>query len=140
MSFEDLPSDWPDIPLADPTHIADVLDLFVSMQSRMDGVLLVLVCDSLHRPVQPILLHGIHSMPFADAYRLLPRWAEAIAGTAPGCPLLFALARRGGLSVTPDDRRWRRCIEETFRPIPCLGFHVVTPDGSRSVHDADAAA
>jgi hypothetical protein len=58
MSFEDLPSDWPDIPLAAPTHIADVLDLFVSMQTRLDGALLVLVCDSLRRPVQPILLHG----------------------------------------------------------------------------------
>lgn len=28
MSFKDLPPDWPDIPLTDPTHIANVLDIF----------------------------------------------------------------------------------------------------------------
>jgi len=140
MSFEDLSPDWPGIPLSDPTHIADVLDLFVGMQARMDGALLILVCDPLRRPVQPIMIDEIQRMPMADAYRHLPRWSDAIATSAPGCHLLFALARRGGLSITTTDRRWRRCVEETFSAIPCLGFHVVTPDGSRLVHDADVAA
>ncbi len=140
MSFRDLAPDWPDIPLIDPTHVADILDLFVNMQARMDGALLIMICDELRRPLQPIQIDEFEQMPLPDAYRVFPQMDESFARMAPGCSLLFALARRGGLTVTPADRRWRRCVEDTFQRMPLIGFHIVTPDGSRIVHDVDAAA
>lgn len=140
MSFKDLPRDWPGIPLTDSTHIADVLDLFVNQQARMDGALCILVCDPLRRPIQPIQLDGIQSAPPPDARRVLSQVAGTIEELAPGGCLLFARARRGGLSITADDQRWRQCVEESFTRMPIIGFHVITPDGSRVVHDMEAAA
>lgn len=140
MSFHDLPRDWPGIPLTDSTHIADVLDLFVNMQARMDGALCILVCDPLRRPLQPIQLDGIQAAPPGDAHFVLSQLADTIEDLAPGGCLLFARARQGGLSITADDQRWRWCVEESFTRMPIISFHVITPDGSRLVHDVEAAA
>ena len=75
MSFRDLPQDWPDIPLTDPTHTADVLDIFVSMKTRMNGGLLVLVCDPLRRPLQPVLVEDFGSRPPEDGDQALKNLA-----------------------------------------------------------------
>ena len=140
MSFEDLPRDWPDIPLTDPTHIADVLDIFVSMQARLDGSLLILVCDPLRCPVQPILVEDIERRPPDDSTHALGRMAATIADALPGATALCAIARRGGLSITADDRAWRTAITRAFADVPLIGVHVVTPDGSRLVHALGTAA
>lgn len=140
MSFKDLPSDWPDIPLTDPTHIANVLDIFVSMQTRRNGGLLVLVCDPLRCPVQPILVEDFDSRPPDDGEQALKNMASAIAEALPGATVLCAIARRGGLSITADDRAWRTAITRAFADVPLIGVHVVTPDGSRLVHPISAAA
>ena len=56
MSFDDLPDNWPELPLTDQRLLADVLDLVVSEQSRRDGALYVLLCDEQARLVQPIAI------------------------------------------------------------------------------------
>lgn len=141
MSFEDLPDDWPTMPLNDPGHIADILDLFVSLSARMNGALLILVCDDHRRPVQPIQIDGIQRLRPADAGDVFSQMALTIAEASPGATAMFALARRGGLSVTAIDQDWRRCLEESFLEyMPVIGCHVVTPNGSRIVHAMGAAA
>ncbi|MCB0904755.1 MAG: hypothetical protein KDC17_11260 [Actinobacteria bacterium] len=141
MSFRDLPQDWPDIPLTDPTHTADVLDIFVSMKTRMNGGLLVLVCDPLRRPLQPVLVEDFGSRPPEDGDQALKNLATSIAEAVPGATVLCAIARRGGLSITADDRAWRTAITRGFADhAPLIGVHVVTPDGSRPVHPLGAAA
>lgn len=141
MTFKDLPEDWPDIPLTDSDHIADVLDLFVDFRARYDGAILVLVCDGGRRPIQPIQIDDVEASPPAQAWEYLPRLATTIAQAHPGSTVLFAIARSGGLSIRAADRRWRQCLEESFKPyVTVIGTHVVTPDGSRNVHDAGEAA
>jgi hypothetical protein len=140
MSFKDLPPDWPDIPLTDPTHIANVLDIFVSMKTRMSGGLLVLVCDPLRCPMQPILVEDFGRRPPEDGDQALKNVATSIAQVLPGATVLCAIARRGGLSITADDRAWRTAITRAFADVPLIGVHVVTPDGSRLVHPISAAA
>ncbi|MEI2620238.1 MAG: hypothetical protein V9G09_05815 [Candidatus Nanopelagicales bacterium] len=135
MSFKDLPPDWPDIPLTDPTHIADVLDIFVSMKTRMNGGLLVLLCDPLRRPMQPILVEDFGRRPPEDGDQALKNMATSIAEVRP----------RGHGSVC--DRAPWRAEHHRRRPgvahrhhagvrghVPLIGVHVVTPDGSRLVH------
>ena len=56
MSFDDLPDNWPELPLTDQRLLADVLDLVVSEQSRRDGALYVLLCDENARLLQPIAI------------------------------------------------------------------------------------
>ncbi|MEZ5185731.1 MAG: hypothetical protein R2720_08300 [Candidatus Nanopelagicales bacterium] len=141
MSFEDLPDEWPAIPLQDPTHIADVLDLYVSMRARHEGALVVVVCDDQRRPVQPMQIDGVGRLPPPYAADHLARMAASLADAFPGATALFALARRGGLSVTAGDQAWRRCVEASFsEKLPVIGFHLVTPGGSRIVHTTGAAA
>jgi len=47
MTFQDLPADWPTMPLTDPRITDDVLDLVISVRDRDQGALHVLMCLSL---------------------------------------------------------------------------------------------
>lgn len=133
MSFEDLPEDWPSIPLTDPTHIADVLDIFVSLRARHRGALVVIICDEERRPVQPIEIDGVPTSPPAEATRFLGHLASTI-GDRPGWGALFAIARHRALQVTANDQAWRQAIETAFGGhAEVLGVHVVTRDGSLPV-------
>lgn len=140
MSFEDLPEDWPSIPLTDPTHIADVLDIYVSLRARQQGALVVVICDEQRRPVQPIEIDGVPACPPADATRFLHHLAITI-GDRPGCGALFAIARHRTLQATANDQAWRHAIETAFAGhAEVLGVHVVTRDGSLPVRSPGAAA
>lgn len=141
MSFEDLPDDWPQIPIGDPQHTADLLDLVVSMKSRFEGTVLILVCDPEHRPIQPIEIGGVGEPPEGDSLAALEIFASGVADHFPGGAVLLALARQGGLSITNRDRQWRACLEGAFKDrLTVLGTHLVTPAGSRLVHAVGRAA
>lgn len=131
MSFEDLPDDWPTIPLTDPDHIADVLDIFVALRDRWTGSVLVLVCDDQRRPVQPIIIGDIDRTRPAALLPALRRMAETIAAGNPKATVLCAVARRGPLRPTTTDHRWHRQFEAAFAgPVVLLGVHLITLDGS----------
>lgn len=130
MSFEDLPESWPTIPLTDPDHIANVLDLFVGLEARQTGALVLLICDEERRPLQPIQIDHISPRPPTDALSIYGRIAETI-GSRPGLGVLCAMARPRRLRVTADDQAWRRLLDAAFDGhAEVLGFHVVTLSGS----------
>jgi hypothetical protein len=141
MTFDDLPPDWPTRPLHDARLVADVLDLVVSEQARDDGALVVLCCDAADRLRTPVQIDAPEAgEPLASRATMLATLCEAVAGIEPDAGVLLAVARRGGLSVTADDRCWAEAaVAAAAGRVRLLGVHVVTPDGSRPV-PADRAA
>jgi hypothetical protein len=140
MSFRDLPENWPGIALSDPAHIANVLDIFVSMKARAQGAIMVLVCDDKGCPLQPIMIEDVAKNPEPDSVQLLRPMAETIAQARDGCQGLFAIARTGSVLPRSSDHAWRRVIEEAFSPsLGILGIHVITPHGSRDLREEVAA-
>ena len=141
MSFSDLPEDWPTIPLTDPTHVANVLDIFVSMEARAVGSLLLLVCDELRRPVQAIEVAEISRSPLPDSVEILRPIASTIADALPDATLLCAIARTGSLQPRRSDAAWGDCLHEAFADrIPIIGIHVVTPRGTLDLGLGERAA
>lgn len=142
MNFENLPADWPTIPLTDPDHIADVLDIFVSRSDRMVGSLLILICDDQHRPVQPMVINDIDAgRPGAD-HVPLGQIAQHITDLKPDATVLCAIARTGHARATKTDRRWARALERAFAGhLELIGVHVITLDGTSPITaEVDEAA
>ena len=141
MNFENQPENWTSIPLSDPDHIADVLDLFVGLSDRHAGSLVVIICDAQRRPIQPVAVNGISAMPPAEGVEFLERLARTVAECVPGGSVLCALARRRQLRVTMKDQAWRRCIEAAFAGhTELIGVHLVTCDGCIPIPALGAAA
>ncbi len=141
MNYDELPPQWPTIPLADPAHIANVLDLFVDQRARASGSLLILICDELHRPVQPLLIEALDDAPPADYLEVLGRMARTISQGNPRASVLCALARRDRLRVTTRDQTWRAVLEQSFAgEVEFLGVHLITTDGSIPIEDRHRAA
>ncbi len=141
MTFDDLPDDWPTRSITEPGLVADVLDLLVSDADRQTGALVLALCDSVGRLVQPVSIgemgDAIHTGEDSDA---LPTFLAAIGAIGPVASVLVAVARPGGLSITAGDRAWLAAAERACDGgIRLLGVHVVTPDGSREVPTARAA-
>jgi len=131
MNFENLPADWPTIPLTDPDHIADVLDIFVGVRDRTVGSLLILICDDQRRPVQPMIMNDIGAGAPRDAYVPLARIADGIAELKPDATVLCAVARPGRTQVTKTDRQWAQSVGRAFGGrLPVIGVHLVTLDGT----------
>ncbi len=136
MTFEDLPDNWPTLPLTEPQLLADVLDLVVGHHDRVDESFVVLACDSDVRLVQPCVI-GPDPGPcdpgtvraFLDALR------DGLVDVERGH------AHRGdgeGPRAHTDPRRPR--VDSRARALPIAGTgwtlssaHVVTLDGSRPI-------
>ena len=141
MTFQDLPDNWATIPLTDPTHVADVLDVFVDLQSRAAGSLLILICDDQRRPVQPILIESIDARRPQRARQFLAHLADMLDGSDTRPAVLCAIARRDGLRVTKHDSRWKRALEDAFEGrVDLLGVHLITFEGSVPIGELGAAA
>jgi len=142
MSFEQLPSDWPERPLTDAGLTADVLDLLISFADRRSGGLSILVCDDQARLLQPTLMtEPADSIPLADRPGVIDFWVDVVEHLEPNGGLLISIVRAKGLSVTDDDRAWcdiaaRSCAGR----ITLLGIHIVTFEGSRPVPIQSQAA
>ena len=139
MGFEDLPDDWTDRPLTEPQLLADVLDLTVSHRDRVQGAIGVLVCDADQRLLVPAVIGDLDDLaPDADRLEGLRNFVSAVIegmGSEAGpLGLHFSIARRYGLSITPDDVRWRdAAVAACAARVTLLGVHVVTVEGSRLV-------
>ena len=138
MGFEDLPDDWPDRPLTEPQLLADVLDLTASHRDRVQGAIGVLVCDADQRLLVPAVIGDLDDLaPDADRCEGLRNFVSAVLegmGEAGPLGMHFSIARRYGLSITPDDVRWRyAAVSACASRATLLGVHVVTVEGSRLV-------
>lgn len=131
MNFENLPADWPTIPLTDPDHIADVLDIFVGPSDRRVGSLLILICDEQRRPVQPVIINDIEAGVPGGDHLPLARIAEEVADHNPDSTVLCAVARPGRTRVTKTDRLWAQTLDRAFAGrLELLGVHLITLDGT----------
>lgn len=141
MSYKDLSEGWPDRPVTE--HVEDLLDLFVDMQARMSGALMILVCDERHVPVRPIMIHDVpKAMMSEELAEPLRRMAETIAEGFPGATALVAVARSGPATVTLRDRAWGASLVRAFEgQVELIGVHIVTPRGSCPIEaEAEEAA
>ena len=121
MTFEDLPSNWADMPLTDPALATNVVDLFLGERDRHADSLLLLLCDEHHRLVQPIVIDGMKWRCSA------PELAEATAfldqlDVVPGMIAAISSARPFTL---PLSRRWHRTLAGTAPRL--LHFYAATP-------------
>ena len=97
MSFDDLPDNWPELPLTDQRLLADVLDLVVSEQSRRDGALYVLLCDEHARLMQPMAIDLLEAPADPDARRqLMASVIDVTKHLGEKGSYVVAIARRGG--------------------------------------------
>ncbi|WP_427892561.1 hypothetical protein ACQHIV_06620 [Kribbella sp. GL6] len=132
MSFEQLPSTWPDQPLTDPALAANVVDLMVSFGDRARGTLAVLLCgaDALFRSTVIIELPASGPTPAELCETALGPIIEAVR-TAPGTAIVLALGRSGSGSPTDADDQWATAARDTCTTagIRLLGFYIATRDG-----------
>ncbi|WP_020390723.1 hypothetical protein [Kribbella catacumbae] len=130
MTFTDLPTNWPNLPLTDPARAADVVDLFVSAGDRRRGVLSALLCNA-----EAHFLAAIHLDLPEGASRSSPRYCgKALAPLIPALQvrpdgaLILALGRP---SADPaSDHDWTEAVARTCQAasIRLLAFYIATPD------------
>ena len=135
MTFQDLPKDIAQRPLTNEKLVADLLDLLIGEQDRHDGCLLIAMCDSESRLVQPIVITDMPSRPDVEVIEsAIAMVASSLSENDPDGAILVALGRRYGLSITADDHAWVRAVERGCdQRVRLLGVHVVTSEGSRPV-------
>jgi hypothetical protein len=143
MSFEDLPSDWPQRPVTDPTITADLLDLVVTGRDRAAGALGVLLCGRDERLLQPLVVEmpgyrlsaaerrrGFDNICAAFCHLGEPTGADEAELVNADLGILVALARSGSPLVTSGDLRWRDTAEQSCGRygVALLGTWLVTPE------------
>ncbi|HZX03207.1 hypothetical protein [Kribbella sp.] len=133
MSFQQLTIDWPDQPLTDPAHAANVVDLMVDIGDRYRGTFTVLLCHSDGRYRSTVIVElpppGQDS-PAKLCETALGPIVEAVR-TAPGTAVVLALGRSGPEGSTDADDQWAAAATETCAAagIRLLGFYIATRDG-----------
>ena len=142
MSFEDLPEDWAERPVTDPTITADVLDLVVRDADRVAGSVVAVVGNAAGRVVQPVVVElppeGVGPGEHRRFFDVVCLGIVSAAGSGDRGGILAAIARTGAPFVTGDDRQWhdaaRRSCED--HGVPLWGTWLVTRSVIRRVDDA----
>ena len=132
MSFEDLPTDWAQRPVTDPTITADLLDLVVGDRDRHEGAVGLLLCGPSGRLLQPVVVSAPRDDVLEDDRRrvfdvMAHALGEPPGGERPG--MLVALARPDYRHAARDDARWRDAASASCaeHDINLLGVWLVTP-------------
>lgn len=111
--------------------MADVVDLFVSEQSRHCGALYLLFCDEQNRVALPMVFDDVDvGQPEDCRERLVPILAM-VGQRLPGGSVVAALGRRGLPRVTAVDLEWMAGVRDACERVQTrlLGFYVAVPDG-----------
>ena len=138
MTFQDLPADWPTMPLTDPRITDDVLDLLVSGRDRDKGAIIVLMCDPADRLIQPCAVSDVDGdRAGLTQFEIIDPIAGALREIEPEGSILVAIARGRGLAITDDDRGWHQAAIDACRDsgVRLLGVHVVAHSGSARLPD-----
>lgn len=130
MTFEDLPPRASEIPLTDRRVAADVIDLIIGDTDRATGCVGLMICDSEHRGVQPLVLHDIPADADASGLAQLLRLILPLV-TDNGGSVLIGRGRPHGSAPDDVDRAWhQRAIDLCGEAgAPLLGFYLATADG-----------
>ncbi|GAA0599727.1 hypothetical protein HPO96_34885 [Kribbella sandramycini] len=157
MAFLDLTPTWTDRPLTDPSHAADVVDLFVSQGDRHRGTLVAILCDpdahfrasiSLELPGEFTHLTedldppaGCHANTRQLCFTAMDPVIPAVQ-TAPGTRLLLALGRPGPRTCPDLDTDWATAANAICRAadVPLLGFYIATANHIYQPTPASAVA
>ena len=130
MTFEDLPPRASKIPLSDRRVAADVIDLIIGDTDRATGCVGLMICDSEHRGLQPLVLHDIPADAEASGLAQLLKLVLPLVRENDGSVLIGRGRPRGRV---PDDvdRAWhQRTIDLCEEAgVPLLGFYLATGDG-----------
>ncbi len=126
MTYDDLPADWPQRPLIDPTLTADVVDLVVRETDRAEGCLGILLCNHEHRLVQPLTINDIDDVPAHERRRPFDLFMSGFGDRLGG--IVVAVGRPRG--YVPDDvaRGWHEAAIAASREhdVPLLGTYLAT--------------
>ncbi|MGZ5404948.1 MAG: hypothetical protein ACXWDL_09900 [Nocardioides sp.] len=128
MSFDDLPDNWPDLPLDTPGLAADVADLFIGHRDRMGGCVGLLLTKSDLTVGQPAVINDLDEEVDPDDFRpFLVELCGMVADTGGG--LLFVRGRDGSVLLTDADRRWHQMAIDVCRGsgVPLVGAFLATP-------------
>ena len=130
MTFEDLPPHVNRIPLTDRRVAADVIDLIIGDADRASGCIGLMLCDSEHRGLTPVIVSDVPSD--ADTHglaRLLELVLPLVAET--GGSVLLGRGRPRGTTPNDADRAWHQTAIDhcTGHGVDLLGFYLATGDG-----------
>lgn len=128
MSFDDLPQNWPDLPLDTPGLAADVADLFVGHRDRLGGCVGLLLTKSDLTMGQPAVINDVDERVEPDEFRpFLMQLCGMVADSGAG--LLFVRGRDGSVLLTDSDRRWHQLAIDVSRSsgVPLVGAFLATP-------------
>ncbi|KGN33413.1 hypothetical protein N802_15265 [Knoellia sinensis KCTC 19936] len=134
MTFENLPNNWPDLPLDDPDLRADVVDLVVSYRDRLAGCLALLALDEVHLIMgEPIVIAEMGERGPADVHEVLTALFEH--GRPPG--LVAALGRPGPPRFTDGDRELHQALVEVCRAqeVELIATYVASESAVRELPD-----
>jgi hypothetical protein len=151
MTFKNLPENWSEQPLSDPSIAVEAVELFISQADRHREMFVVLLCDDHDRLLMPVAVDGLSGGsvdeiggivdvgPEDCEVMLKPFLLAAQAGTDSG--LLLAMGRFGPWDLPEVDEPWaeeaaRLCREYGVR---LIGFYVATADGVRRAEVGAAA-
>jgi hypothetical protein len=129
MTFHDLPLNWTDLPLTDPTLAANVVDLYLTEGDRRCGVFAALICDHQARFIANI------NLDLPDYAEDPPDTCEEVLDPVipalqlrPDGALLLALGRPGPAASPLIDHDWTLAATHICHAanIRLLGFYVAT--------------
>lgn len=111
--------------------MADVVDLFVSEQSRHCGALYLLFCDEQDRVTVPMVFDDVDVGQPKDCQQRLVPILEMAGQRLPGGSVVAALGRPGLSRVTATDLEWMAGVRGACERVSMrlLGFYVAVPDG-----------
>jgi hypothetical protein len=133
MSFDDLPTNWADLPLDTPGLAADVADLVVGHVDRVAGCLGLVLTGADLTMGQPAIISDVDEQVCPDHVRpALDHLCGLLAET--GGALLFVRGRDGSVRFTDADRRWHQVAIDACRrtEVRLLGAFLATPAAVRS--------
>lgn len=112
MTFQDLPAHWREH-LITADNALDAIDLYVSVNDRSAGCLLLVLCDPEGRSRQPVIIDDPPPLPgdYAQAPGMvgLAQMLAEFDGT-----VLFARGRPGRPEVGRADLEWARTMSQVF--------------------------
>ncbi|MEL4357448.1 MULTISPECIES: hypothetical protein [unclassified Luteococcus] len=142
-TFEELPQDWPERSLMDPELLCGVVDLFVRLADREQGVIMAFLTSPALRLLQPI---SIDDVPVGcdefHQHELVHRLCQVVQQVCPGGGLALAVARPGALVQTHWDQTWRSALALACQDagVTDLGCYLAVPAGTIRLDDSRVAA